>query len=216
MAKSRVSSASPDGRPVLNSTVPFCVDSVKPQRTHSLQVNAKTNATPGAFTRPRPQNSFVACRFSALHADLAPELAQYDATELASTPDTSAALKETSRLVVNISGSYVVGVTILPRGGARDDLRTLSQLDKPPATKDLFASLGFHSLFTNLPPRAVYKSIWNESKLLHEQNDYETVAINADSLQGDHRFHPSATMKPGIWHHLRRRTVQILELQNVI
>jgi len=41
-----VNSASPDDRPVLNSTVPFCVGSVQPQETHSLQVSAKTNATP--------------------------------------------------------------------------------------------------------------------------------------------------------------------------
>jgi len=100
--------------------------------------------------------------------------------------------------VVNISGPYVVGVTILPGGGAQDNLHTLSQLDKPPAIGDLLASLGFHPRFTNLLPRAVYESVWNESKLLHEQNDYETVAINADSLQGDHHFHLSTTVKPSV------------------
>lgn len=91
VARSRVSSASPDDWPALNSTVPFRVDSVQPQGMHSLQVNTKASAAPSIFTHPRPQNSFATCPFP---ADLAPELAQCDATELALTPDTSVALEE--------------------------------------------------------------------------------------------------------------------------
>jgi len=72
-------------------------------------------------------------------------------------------------------------MSILSGDGTRHDFYTLSRLDKSPIINDFLASLDLHLCSANLLPRAAHKNVWNNARLLHEQKDYKTVVINAES-----------------------------------